>query len=265
MLEKLKDLPKGIDGVKAVGRVSKEDYERVLEPMLDAARTDGRKVRFLYQFGPDFEGLAPSAAWEDAKVGLRSMRLFEGCAIVTDVSWLREMTSFAGFLMPCPVKVFTNAERDGAVAWLSSLPEKAAISHRLIPESGVLVVEIRQPLRAQDFDALAVTADSWIEAHGELRGLVVHTREFPGWENVGGAIRHMCFIRDHQRKIERVALASDSQLASLAPRLAEHFVSAEVQNFAYDALEAATAWAAGGRGRKVAPEGAKPSPDAHRA
>ena len=243
MLERLQELPEGIDGVKAVGRVSREDYERVFEPLIDSARREGRRIRLLYQFGPEFEGLSPGAAWEDAKLGLASLRMFEGCAVVTDVGWIREATRLAGFLMPCPVRVFGNATRDGAVEWLRSLPEGAAVTHRLLPERGVLVVDVRQALRAQDFDALATTADQWIDAHGDLAGSSIHARSFPGWENLGGLIRHIRFLRDHHRRVRRVALASDSKLADVAPKLAEHFVQAEVRRFGYDELDAAIGWA----------------------
>ncbi len=244
MLERLQDLPSGIEGVKAVGRVSREDYERVFDPLMDAARREGRRIRLLYQFGPGFEGFTPGAAWEDAKLGLASLRLFDGCAIVSDVGWIRESTRLVGFVMPCPVKVFGNEQLGDAVEWLRALPEGAAVSHRL-SGSGVLVVEVRQPLRAQDFDALAATADGWIEVHGTLPGIVIHAREFPGWQNLGGLIRHVRFVRDHHRKVRRVALASDSRLADLAPRLAEHFAQAEIRRFGYDALEEAVAWAEG--------------------
>jgi len=243
MLERMQDLPGGIDGVKAVGRVSKEDYERVFQPLIDAARRDGRRIRLLYQVGPEFEGFSPGAAWEDAKLGLASLRMFEGCAVVTDIGWIREATRLAAFLMPCPVRVFPNAGRDEALAWLQALPQGAAVTHRLIPERGVLVVEVSQALRAQDFDALAATADQYIDAHGDLPGLVIHARAFPGWENLGGLIRHVRFVRDHHRRLRRVALASDSKLAGLAPKLAEHFVQAEVRRFGYDELDAAIAWA----------------------
>jgi hypothetical protein len=43
--------------------------------------------------------------------------------------------------------------------------------------------------------------------------------------------------------VRRVALASDSKLADVAPKLAEHFVQAEVRRFGYDELDAAIAWA----------------------
>jgi hypothetical protein len=252
VIEKLKNFPRGIDGVKATGKISKEDYEQVFVPFFDEIRREGRHTRFLYQLGPEFEGFTPGAAWEDAKIGLHFLRLFDGCAVVTDLAWIREMTRLAGFLMPCPVRVFGNKEFAEAVDWLRALPEGPAVSHRLLPDSGVIVVEVKQALRAQDFDALAFTADAWIEAHGSLQGLVIHTREFPGWENLGSFFRHVRFVRDHQRHVKRIALAADTKLASLAPTIAEHFIQAEVKRFGYDELDTAIAWAEGPATRSAA-------------
>jgi hypothetical protein len=257
MIERMKDLPGGVVGVKAVGKLSKEDYEQVFVPMLDEFRREGRHIRFLYQFGSEFEGITAGAAWEDAKLGLQFMRLFDGCAIVTEVAWIRELTRLSGFLMPCPVRVFNNHELAQAIDWLHSLPEGAAVSHRLLPQSGVIVVEVTEPLRVQDFEALAFTADAWIEAHGDLQGLVIHAREFPGWENLGSFIRHVRFVRDHQKRVKRIALAADATLATLVPKLAEHFIQAEIKKFAYDELDAAIAWAA------AAPAAAAALPTSH--
>jgi hypothetical protein len=243
MLEKLENLPAGIEGLKAVGRVTKADYERVLEPMLDDARREGRRVRFLYQAGTEFDGFTPGAAWEDAKLGLRALRMFDGCAIVSDVDWIRDSAPLVAFMLPFPVRVFGNEERGRAIEWLVTLTEGAATTHQLLPESGVIVVDVKGPLRVRDFDALALTADMWIEAHGDLRGIVVRAREFPGWQNVGSFFRHMRFIRDHHRKVKAIALVADSKLASLAPHIAEHFVKAEVKAFPYDALDSAIEWA----------------------
>jgi hypothetical protein len=248
MLETLKDLPPGVDGVKATGTISKQDYEAVLVPLMDAARRDGRHLRFLYQVGPEFRGFTPGAAWEDVKIGLQSMRLFDGCAVVSDVGWIRESTRLAAFLMPCPVKVFSVADRQAAAEWLQSLPAGAAASQRMIPEKGVLVVDVNQPLRAQDFEAIALTADAWIEAHGVLNGLVIHTRGFPGWENLGALMGHVRFIRDHHRNIGRIAVAANGDIASIAPRIGEHFIQAEVKAFGYDDVDAAAAWAGGPSG-----------------
>jgi len=150
-----------------------------------------------------------------------------------------------GFLLPFPLRVFGNDERDEAIAWLSALPEGPGVSHYLVSESGVLVVEVTAPLRAQDFDALAATADAWLETHDALPGVVIHARQFPGWENAASMLRHFRFVRDHHRAVRRVALAADGKQADLIAGLAEHFVHAEIKRFGYDGLDEAVAWAAG--------------------
>lgn len=255
MLEKIPDVPAGIDALKAVGKVTKEDYEKAIEPIFDHARRDGRRIRLLVQIGPEYEGFTPGVVREKAETGLRyfsALRLVDGYAIVSDIEWLREWTHVVGFLLPFPLRAFRDNQRDDAIAWLSSLPEGPGVSHRVLPDSGIVVVEVTEPLRAQDFDALAVTADTWLETHGAVPGIVIHAREFPGWENVGSLLRHVRFVRDHHRKVRRVALAADSKLADLAPRLAEHFVRAEVKGFGYDELDRAIAWAAGPAGERPA-------------
>jgi hypothetical protein len=246
MLRRLTGLPPGVDGLGAEGQVTRDDYERVVQPLLDEARSQGRRLRFLYHFGPEFHGFTAGAAWEDARLGLRYLRLFERCAVVSDIAWIRESSRLIGALVPCPVKVFTNGQWPDALAWLTSAGAGTGLTHRLLPESGVLVVEPHGPLRPEDFDALALTVDPWIEAHGELRGLVVHAREFPGWESLESFFRHLRFIRDHHRRIRRVALCAGGRLAALAPTLAEHFVKAELRHFDHDEIEAAIAWAGTG-------------------
>lgn len=245
MLERLGDVPEGIVGAKAAGRVTRGDYEKVLEPLLEGARREGRRLRFLYEAGPEFEGFAPGAAWEDAKLGLKFMRVLAACAVVTDHGRIREATRIASFFMPCPVKAFATTRRDEAIAWLGSIPHEVGVAHRLLTDKGVLVVDAKGALKAQDFDTLAVTVDPWIESHGELQGVVVHARAFPGWDNLGAFVRHVQFVRDHHRKIRRIALAVDGSLAHLAPRVGEHFVQAEVKTFGYDQIEAAILWATG--------------------
>jgi hypothetical protein len=244
MLENAAGLPDGMVGVKATGKVTREDYEKVFVPLLDEARREGRRLRFLYELGEN-AGFTAGAAWEDARLGLASLRLFDGCAVVTDTSWIREATQLAGMLMPCPVRAFETSAREAAIAWLRTLPEAASISHHLDPARGIITIEVTEALRKQDFDDLAVVADAWIEAHGTLSGIVIHARRFPGWENLGSMARHFRFLRDHQRKIQRIALAADFAVPAVLQDLAEHFVKAEVKAFGYDQLDAARDWASG--------------------
>jgi hypothetical protein len=173
--------------------------ESVIEPIFEEARKKGDKVRFLYELGPDFDGFSAGAAWEDLRFGFGAIRRLEGCAVVTDTDWVRETAKFVSVWLPCPLRVFPLSERGQAIEYLRSLPEKPAIAHRLLPEAGVIVVEVKEALRAQDFDALSATADQWIQAQGSLHGLVLHAHHFPGWENLTGLIKHVRFVRDHHK------------------------------------------------------------------
>jgi hypothetical protein len=247
MLERIHDLPEELIGIRATGTVTRDDYEAVVVPALNEARREGRRIRFLFHFAPGFEGFTPGAAWEDFRVGRRYLRLFERCAVVSDTGWIRTAARSVGAVMPCPVRAFPEAEREQALQWLRAPTEAGtSLEYRLLPERGVLVVEPQAKLSAEDFDALESAVDEWIETTpARLEGLVVHTREFPGWEDFGSALRHIRFVRDHHRLIPRVAFASDSKLAAIGPALGNYFVEAEIRRFDADALDEAIEWASG--------------------
>lgn len=243
MLDRIKDLPPGLAGVRASGRVTSEDYERVMRPLLDDARREGQHLRFLYELTPDLEGFSIGAAWDEARLGMRYLRLFDGCAVVGDVEWIRDSTRLFSAFMPCPVRTFGTSEKGEATAWLESLPHHVGVKFHILPDASVLVVDVASALRAEDFDALSAAVDHWLETHGELRGIVVHAHEFPGWDNAAGFVHHLRFVRDHHRMIGKVALAAGGTMAGLVPRLAKHFVAATVKHFDFDAVDAAIAWA----------------------
>lgn len=243
MIEQISNLPPGCFGLRAEGNVTREDYLKVFEPILERAHREGARIRLLYELGPDLEGFTPGAAWEDARLGLQYVRLLERCAVVSDIAWVQHATRFMGALMPYPTRSFSLAQRDEAIAWLSQEAPSSGLRHRLLPDVGVLVIEPDGKLRAEDFEALALTVDPWIEAQGALHGIVVHARHFPGWENLGALWRHMRFVRDHHQKVKRLAVSADGVMAELGPRLAQHLVDAEARHFAYDEFEQALAWA----------------------
>src|SRR5512134_4038919 len=116
------------------------------------------------------------------------------------------------------------------------------LTHELLKDEGILILRPQAALEAADFEALAKEVDPYIEAHGRLRGLVIEAESFPGWSDLAALLSHFRFVRDHHRFIARVAAVSDSPLLSVAPRIASHFVSAEVRHFDFSAREQALAW-----------------------
>lgn len=116
------------------------------------------------------------------------------------------------------------------------------IDFDLIADRGVLVVKPAGPLSEADFEALAATVDPYIARNGKLVGLLIDAPSFPGWEGFAGLVQHFRFVRDHHRKIERVAAVTDNAFLKIAPRIAEHFAHPEIRVFSGNEKGEALRW-----------------------
>jgi SpoIIAA-like len=69
------------------------------------------------------------------------------------------------------------------------------------------VLEITAPptLEANDFQKIAPQVDSMISRFGKVR-LLIDATAFNGWENVAAFENHAGFVKDHQQKVERIAV-----------------------------------------------------------
>jgi hypothetical protein len=119
MLEIVPDLPAGVLGFEAVGEIHSDDYRDTLLPALDAAAKDG-ELRLVYVLGDRFEGYSAGASWQDAKLGVEHHGTWHRAALVTDIDWVRHLTSVFGWAVPGEVKVFSLDDRDDAVAWVAA-------------------------------------------------------------------------------------------------------------------------------------------------
>jgi hypothetical protein len=121
VLAQISGLPDGVDGIEARGTLSFGDYARVFAPLVDRHREGGQRLRLLYQFGPGFNSFTLGALWADSRLGARYLPVLDGCAMVTDMDWIREPGRSIANWMPCPVRVYDNAHRDDAARWLAPL------------------------------------------------------------------------------------------------------------------------------------------------
>ncbi|MEP4485572.1 MAG: STAS/SEC14 domain-containing protein [Halioglobus sp.] len=108
--------------------------------------------------------------------------------------------------------------------------------------TGIAILEPDDQLSASDFKNAANTIDPYIEEAGALRGLVIATEKFPGWDSFAAFVSHMSFVKDHHKKITRIAIATDSPIGSLAQSIGDHFISATVKSFAYAEKREALEW-----------------------
>ncbi|MFC4995513.1 STAS/SEC14 domain-containing protein [Rubritalea tangerina] len=116
------------------------------------------------------------------------------------------------------------------------------IETTILPSKGIVIVEPDGALSASDFEKLTEAVDAYLEGHAKLQGLMIHIATFPGWEDFEGFIGHMRFVRDHHQEIEKVALVTDTKFADILPKIAQHFVSAEIKRFPYAEKGAGLSW-----------------------
>jgi hypothetical protein len=120
MLEILPGFSDNIIAVSATGRVTRQDYDSVLIPQVEATAKRHTKLRFYYETGADFTGFEPAAVWEDFKVGVEHWTRWERVAVVTGVAWIGFMANAFGFLLPAQVRVFPPGGRQEASAWIEA-------------------------------------------------------------------------------------------------------------------------------------------------
>lgn len=123
------------------------------------------------------------------------------------------------------------------------------LDHSLDAKNGILHLRPNAALKKEDFAALAKSVDPYIEKNGALSGILIELAAFPGWESLGAMAAHFRFVRDHHRKVRKVAIVTDAKLGDVAEKVASHFVAAQVKHFAAGQTDAARQWIAAQRGR----------------
>ena len=122
MIDQMTEMPIGTVGLRASGKLSKEDYRGVLEPVLNGAAEAG-ELRLMFVL-TDFHGLEPGAWIEDVKTGLRvwvrDHAAWKRCALVTDVEWVAKAMHMFKWLTPGEVMIYGLDSLQEAKAWVAA-------------------------------------------------------------------------------------------------------------------------------------------------
>jgi hypothetical protein len=119
------------------------------------------------------------------------------------------------------------------------------VDYELLQPDGILILRPKSSLEAGDFQKIAQEVDPYIEANGKLHGVLIDAESFPGWKDFAALVAHLKFMKGHHRKIEKIAAVSDSSFLTIAPKIASHFVQADVRHFAHSQYDEAWSWLRG--------------------
>ena len=121
MIERIDDMPAGTIGLRASGKLSRDDYREVLEPALrEGIDTGELRVMFVLT---DFDGIEPAAVPEDVKTGLSAWfghhSAWKRFALVTDVQWVAKATHMFAWMTPGEVMICDLDQLQDARAWVA--------------------------------------------------------------------------------------------------------------------------------------------------
>jgi hypothetical protein len=120
--------------------------------------------------------------------------------------------------------------------------EISVLEYSILKPEGILLLTPTAPLSRSDFAGLGALVDGYLASHTSLHGVLVHSESFPGWDSFASFTAHVRFLRDHERKLDRVAIVTDSPIAGAAEALAQLFISADIRHFAFGDYKSALAW-----------------------
>ncbi len=116
------------------------------------------------------------------------------------------------------------------------------LDYELNREDSILILKPAGPLESTDFEKLVREVDPYIIEKGKLNGLMIYAKSFPGWDNFAAFLSHMKFVKNHHRKVKKIAAVTGGGFLSIMPQVANHFIRAEVRHFDYDDKDAALNW-----------------------
>jgi N-acetylglucosamine kinase-like BadF-type ATPase len=110
----------------------------------------------------------------------------------------------------------------------------------------ILHLRPKAALTKEDFAQIAKSVDPHIEKRDALAGIIIELSAFPGWDSLGAMAAHLRFVRDHHKRVKRIAVVTDAKLGVVAEKLASHFVAATIKHFPAGQADAAKKWIASG-------------------
>jgi len=240
MIKKIDRLADGIIGFHASGVVTKEDYVDTIVPTVEKALAQHDKISVLYVIDDDFDHYAWQAMIEDGKIGFKHPFGWDKIALVTDVDWMINAVKYMGPLIPFNIKRYPMCELESAKKWLQENNKHLSIT--LDKEKHILTLEPQGVLTEEDFQSLSDMVDPYLAGGNQLKGLIIRTKNFPGWDSLSALKGHIDFVKQHHEKIEKLAFVTDSSLINAMKTMAGAFVHPSIKEFSYDAVKEAHEW-----------------------
>lgn len=110
-------------------------------------------------------------------------------------------------------------------------------------EDNMLQATATGKIDAGDFSSIISRIDNIIKENGSIR-LLLDGSDFDGWESTDAMKEHLSFVKDHQSKVEKIALLAGHEWQHWLAHGVGLFVHPEIKVFDKDAMLEAKVWLA---------------------
>ena len=119
MFKQLTDMPDGVLGFEASGKIEAADYQNVLTAPVEAARQERRRPARVRP-RPRLRRLLGRRRLGGHEVRGASPHRLEAPALVSDHEWVNHLAGLFGWMVPGKFKHFPLAEKDKAITWAAA-------------------------------------------------------------------------------------------------------------------------------------------------
>lgn len=110
--------PDNVAAFRAVGEVTKQDYEHVVVPKIEAVVSRYDELNFLLELDTELGNFSAGAWFEDVMIGIKNLGKWNRAAIVTDSENIISFTNAFSYIAPGEYKGFKKEELEIALIWV---------------------------------------------------------------------------------------------------------------------------------------------------
>jgi len=120
MIKVLPESKENILVLRAVAKLTDQDYKDVLIPRLESIIREHGKARLLLDMGDVFRGWEAAALWDDALFGLAHRNDFEKMGVIGGPGWVEWGMKLAAVVVGGELRNFPPGKREEALNWIKA-------------------------------------------------------------------------------------------------------------------------------------------------
>lgn len=120
MITLIPDVPENIAAFKASGEVTKDDFDNLVIPHVEALTNNFGELNYLFYIDTDLDNFSAGAWFQDAMLGLKNLIKWNRAAIVTDKKGVQYFTDVFSVVMPGEFKSFPKDDLQNAIFWCAN-------------------------------------------------------------------------------------------------------------------------------------------------